>query len=224
LLKTLEAILDLLKFGEREDGRNQQPTWKCCRSLHSHVYPPMAFCCHPQHRRRSCTPSQSLSLASVFFLQGISCYYYLMSSVGVSIPLPIPPSLLKARVHQFLPHAGLLFIFFPPTDSTVMQKRSPLLLFFCIPVWSPWRPLHSRRKDDLCHTDPPHPRFLTVHSLFYPFFQFSVPFIIWLATSVSIVLHLEFVCTSSHHTHPILSSPQPSALSSDPSRWRFLGV
>jgi len=76
--------MDFLGSGDGEDGCNQQPIWKYRHSLHSQGHPLMAFHCHFQRRRRSCTPSQSLFLASVFH-QG---YYYLMSSVGVSASPP----------------------------------------------------------------------------------------------------------------------------------------
>lgn len=86
-------------------------------------------------------------------------------------------------------------------DSTITQKHSPHLLFFCIPVWSSWRPLHSRRMDDLCYPDPPHRSFSSRPHSFVHLFSIFHPPIIWLATFVSIVLRLEFVCTSSHSAH-----------------------
>lgn len=70
-------------------------------------------------------------------------------------------------------------------------------------------------------------RFLTIHTLFCPFFlQSPVPLSIWLVIFESIVLHLEFACTSSHHTYatlPTLPTSHPSALLHDPSRWYFPG-
>jgi len=75
------------------------------------------------------------------------------------------PHLLKAKFPDFCSMLDFYLFRLPSTDSTVMQKRSPLL-FFRIPVWSSRRPLHSRRKDDLCYPTHHIARFLTVPALF----------------------------------------------------------
>jgi len=141
LLKTLEATLD-------SPGRLSFPTIGDRAPPHNH--------CHSHQ----------------FFLQGIS-WLLLFDVVGrrPRSPLLTPFPLLEAKVHRFLLHAGLLFypISLPRTDSTVMQKPLPLLLFFCIPLWSSWRPLHSRRTISVT---PTHriPRFLTVQTFFFDHF------------------------------------------------------
>lgn len=90
-----------------------------------------------------------------------------------------------------------------------MQNRLPPLLFFCIPIWSSWRPPRSRQTDDLCYPDPPHRSFFSrAHSFLSIFSRFSVSPILWLATFVSIVSHFEFVCTPPHVCrHPSSSHP-----------------
>ena len=74
--------------------------------------------------------------------------------------------------------------------------------------------------------DPQHRSFLTnIHTFLSVYFSDSHNFpIIWLATFVSIVFCLEFVCTSSPHTYATLPDPLHPRAPCDPSRWRPFGV
>ena len=114
-------------------------------------------------------PPHNHSLASAFSFKVYRDYYYLMSSVGVSAP---PPQSSFAPQGKSSPIFASRWTFILSSILSLeltplsCKKHSPLLLFFCIPFWSFWRPLHSRRTDDLCYPDPPHRSFLTVHTLF----------------------------------------------------------
>jgi hypothetical protein len=143
-----------------------------------------------------------------------------MSSVGVSAPLPqiLPHSpRQKSTNFCFTPDSYFILFDFSRADFTAMQKHSHPFLFFSIPFWSFWRPLHSRRTDDLRYPDPHIPRFNRTHTFFSVHFSVFSPLNIWLATFVSIVPHLESVCTSFHirsPPHPFYSAPPRFAIRS----------
>lgn len=175
-------------------------------------------------RRRSCPTSQPSS--SVFPYKVHQGYYYSMSSVGVSVPpAHNPPLLPKAKVHQFSPRWTFILFSLPSTDPTVIQTAHPSSH---IPSWG-FGDHYTHFGGRSLLPDPPHPSFSdhtpTFLSVYISTPNFCTP-IIWLATFVSIVFHLEFVCTSFRHTYvpPTLLASHPLGLPFGSFPWRVVGL
>jgi len=133
-------------------------------------------CYHPQCRRQSCITSQSLFLTSIFpsrYIMAIIIWCRRSASALLLLISSLTPQgkspLIFASCWTFI----LFYLVSLELISLSCKKHSPPFLFFCIPFWSFWRPLHSRRTDDLCYPDPHIPRFNRTHILFCPFSCFS---------------------------------------------------
>ena len=169
---------------------------------------------HLQCRRRSCTTSQSLSLTSVFPSRYIMVII-IFDIVGRRQRSPSnPPSLPKANFHRFLLCAGLLFYFVSPEVIPLSHKNANLSSCSFVYLSGVFGG-HCTHDGRSLLPRPTHRSLLTVHThiLFCPFPCFPPSSIVWLAAFVSILLRLEFVCTSFHHTYaslPTLSTSHPS--------------
>jgi hypothetical protein len=179
------------------------------RSLYSHSHSSTTFRCHYKCRRRSCITPQSLSLTSILLSR-----YILFDVVGrrQRFPIVLPhSSRQKFADFCFMRDFYLFYSVFPKLTppsckNTYLSSCSFVYLFGVLGG-------HHTQDGRTILVAPTHriARFPTVHTLFVHFFpQFSVPFVLWLATFVSIVLQLEFCCTSSHCTYAILPHPFPS--------------
>ena len=138
-MRKSEAIPDFPEFGDNEDGNNQQPPPEM-PPFSAFQRVTSAFC-HSKRRRRSRPIAQSSS--HQLFYKVYHGYYYSMSSVGVGGALHRNPLLSpQGKSSPISSHIGLLFYLASPTDPTVIQNRSPFLLYTFLGLW---KPLHSLR-------------------------------------------------------------------------------